>query len=148
MRGAIPIACISALLGACGPKSDDSATDAAGSSSSTGGGATTGQPTGGGTGASGSTGGPDPNYVRECQPNDFVCDDFGCQNGLTVKSGECYKRCTPDVIGGPDPECDEPQRPFCSQVGRALGGDYDCNGCAHICISDSYNWCGYAMCSG
>jgi len=91
--------------------------------------------------STGSTGGPDPDYVRECQDGDFVCDDWGCVNGPVVKPAECYKRCTPDVIGEPDAECDEPERPFCSQIGRAYAGDFDCNGCAHICVAASINQC-------
>ncbi|WAS95618.1 hypothetical protein [Nannocystis punicea] len=84
----------------------------------------------------------DPNYERECQPGDFVCHDWGCQE--VTKEGECYKPCTPDgEIGGVDSECDEPERPFCSQVGLALGGDFDCNGCAHVCIAEPLNWCDY-----
>ena len=88
------------------------------------------------------TGGPDPAYRRDCQPKDFVCDDWGCEISPDVVGGECYKRCSPDAgIGEPDSECDEPERPFCSQVGRALGGDFDCNGCAHVCVSASFNHC-------
>lgn len=94
----------------------------------------------------GSSGGttvdPDPNYVRECQPNDFTCDDWGCDTSTAVALGQCYKPCTPDGgIGEPDSECDEPARPFCSQVGQALGGDFDCNGCVHVCIAEPLNQC-------
>ncbi len=84
---------------------------------------------------------PDPDHVRECQKEDFVCGDWGCENSPHVKLSQCYKRCTPDEIGGPDAECDEPERPFCSQVGQAFGGDFDCNGCAHICVSAAINQC-------
>jgi hypothetical protein len=82
----------------------------------------------------------DPNYKRDCQPGDFVCDDWGCQGG--TEAGECYKPCTPSgEIGGTDSECDEPERPFCSQVGLSHGGDFDCNGCKHICVAEPLNWC-------
>ena len=91
--------------------------------------------------SSGGTGDPDPDHVRECQKEDFVCSDWGCENLPHVKLSQCYKRCTPDEIGGPDAECDEPERPFCSQVGQAFGGDFDCNGCAHICVSAVINQC-------
>ncbi|MCY1060142.1 hypothetical protein [Nannocystis sp. SCPEA4] len=92
------------------------------------------------TGTSSTT--ADPNYKRDCQPGDFVCDDWGCQEA--TEAGECYKPCTPSgEIGGTDSECDEPERPFCSQVGLAFGGDFDCNGCKHICIAEPLNWCEY-----
>ncbi len=87
---------------------------------------TSGSATGSGTGGE---------YERECQPDDFVCDNFGCAKA--VVEGECYKFCTPDstpAIGEVDDECDEPQRPFCGQVGDALDGDFTCNGCHHICV--------------
>jgi hypothetical protein len=89
----------------------------------------------------GTTVGPDPDYVRDCQPDDFICDDWGCEWGPAVVLGQCYKRCTPTEIGEPAPECDEPERPFCSQIGHAFGGDFDCNGCEHICISEPANVC-------
>jgi len=94
------------------------------------------------TGDTGSTtSGPDPDYLRDCQPMDFVCDDFGCEDPPVVLPLKCYKRCTPTEVGGEDDECDEPERPFCSQVGLALGGDYACNGCAYICTSAPLNHC-------
>jgi hypothetical protein len=84
---------------------------------------------------------PDPDHVRECQDGDFVCDDWGCEAPV-VELGGCYKRCTPDgEPGGVDDECDEPARPFCSQVGKALGGDFSCNGCAHVCVAEAFNTC-------
>lgn len=108
-----------------------------GSSSSSG-----GTSTSEGSSTSETTIGPDPAYRRECLPDDFVCDDWGCERPPDVVGGECYKPCTPDgEIGGVDAECDEPERPFCSQAGRSLGGDFDCNGCAHICVSASFNTC-------
>ncbi|WAS95617.1 hypothetical protein [Nannocystis punicea] len=86
---------------------------------------------------------PDPDYRRECQAGDFVCDDLGCEE-VTIPD-ECYKRCTPDgEVGGVDSECDEPERPFCSQVGLADGGDFACNACVHICKAESENWCDFA----
>lgn len=135
---------------ACGPKGNDSdtastdpttsdtsdATDSSASSATSGVGSTTG-----GSSSGGSTG-PDPGYKRECQPGDFVCDDWGCADAPTVDEGECYKPCTPNAgIGELDPECDEPERPFCSQVGQAFGGDFDCNGCVHVCIAEPFNQC-------
>ncbi|PCC69248.1 hypothetical protein SAMN02745121_05892 [Nannocystis exedens] len=85
----------------------------------------------------------DPDYRRECQPGDFVCDDLGCED-VTIPD-ECYKPCTPDgEVGGVDSECDEPERPFCSQVGLAEGGDFSCNSCVHICTAESENWCDFA----
>lgn len=86
----------------------------------------------------GTTDTPDPDHVRECQDGDFKCGDWGCDESEVVELGQCYKRCTPagpDVVGEKDPDCDEPERPFCSQVGLALGGDYSCNDCAFICTS-------------
>lgn len=83
----------------------------------------------------------DPEYHRECQPGDFVCDgDFGCEDATLP--GECYKPCTPDgEVGALDSECDEPERPFCSQVGLAEGGDFSCNSCVHICMAEPQNQC-------
>ena len=84
----------------------------------------------------------DPDYRRDCQPGDFVCDDLGCED-VTIP-GECYKQCTPDgEVGGVDSECDEPERPFCSQVGLADGGDFSCNSCVHLCMAESVNWCDF-----
>lgn len=132
------LACTSEPGGSTGDASTGEATDpsagdttvAASDASSGGTGSSTGEP----------TGGPDPAYRRDCQPRDFVCDDWGCEEQLV--GGECYKRCTPDAgIGEPDSECDEPERPFCSQSGRALGGDFNCNGCAHVCASAAFNDC-------
>jgi hypothetical protein len=143
---------------ACGPGGGESDTDSTSEPGSTGGestgeptGSTTSEPTGstGSTSSTGSTGEgsssttlePDPDFVRECQPNDFKCEDWGCNNQKSVKLGECYKRCTPDVIGEKDAECDEPERPFCSQVGVAGGGDFDCNDCTHVCVAEPTNQC-------
>ncbi|MDC0669207.1 hypothetical protein [Nannocystis radixulma] len=115
--------------------SDASSTDASSSEASSSE-VSTSEP----TGTSSTT--ADPEYKRDCQPGDFVCDDWGCQE--STESGECYKPCTPSgEIGGTDSECDEPERPFCSQVGLALGGDFDCNGCKHICVAEPLNWCEY-----
>lgn len=139
---------------ACGPGGGESETDATsdepgstGSSTSEPTGSTTSEPTGS-TGSTGSTGEsssttsePDPDFVRECQPNDFKCEDWGCNNQKSVKLGECYKRCTPDVIGEKDAECDEPERPFCSQIGVAGAGDFDCNDCTHVCVAEPINQC-------
>jgi hypothetical protein len=111
------------------------------SSSSTGGSTGSSEATSTSEATTGTTGGPDPDHVRECEDGDFVCDDWGCENPPHVKPSECYKRCTPDAIGEPDAECDEPERPFCSQIGRALGGDFDCNDCTHICVSATINQC-------
>ncbi len=117
-----------------------------GSESSTGEGSSTGESSTGesSTGES-STGesstGSGSDYARECQPGDFVCDDWGCEQAPVVRSGWCYKPCTPGEIGGVDDECDEPERPYCSQVGLSMGGDFDCNGCAHICVSEAIDQC-------
>src|SRR5690606_28223028 len=84
----------------------------------------------------GTTIGPDPDYVRECQDGDFKCGDWGCEEH--TEYGQCYKRCSPaspDEVGEPHADCDEPERPFCSQVGLALGGDYVCNDCAFVCTA-------------
>lgn len=141
---------------ACGPGDGGSETDTttgssgeASGTSGTSGTGTTVEPTTEGTVGSSGTG-PDPDYVRECQPDDFKCDDWGCERPSVVVLGQCYKRCTPDAIGEADAECDEPERPFCSQVGRALGGDFDCNECAHICVSASFNQCNQSIqsCAG
>ncbi|MCY0986590.1 hypothetical protein OV203_05635 [Nannocystis sp. ILAH1] len=85
----------------------------------------------------------DPDYHRECQPGDFVCDgDLGCEDATLP--GECYKPCTPDgEVGAADSECDEPERPFCSQVGLADGGDFSCNSCVHICMAEPQNQCDF-----
>ncbi|MFY0539321.1 hypothetical protein [Nannocystis pusilla] len=85
----------------------------------------------------------DPDYHRECQPGDFVCDgDIGCEDATLPD--ECYKPCTPDgEVGAPDGECDEPERPFCSQVGLADGGDFSCNSCVHICMAEPQNQCDF-----
>lgn len=137
------------LLLACGPESNDTDTDAGASSTApeTGTSPTTTAATGEtGTPTGDATAGPDPAYRRDCQPSDFTCDDWGCESGPDVVSGECYKPCTPDsvaAIGQPDGECDEPERPFCSQLGRAFGGDFNCNGCVHICVSATLNVCDY-----
>ncbi|MCA9660735.1 MAG: hypothetical protein KC486_20505, partial [Myxococcales bacterium] len=93
------------------------------------------------SGASTSTTGPDPDYVRACQAGDFTCDDWGCANPPNVVEGQCYKRCTPTEVGGLDDECDEPERPYCSQVGHSQGGDYDCNGCFHVCVAAPIDQC-------
>jgi hypothetical protein len=85
--------------------------------------------------------GADPDYERVCQTDDFVCDDWGCVNPPNVVDGECYKPCTPGEIGGTDDECDEPERPYCSQIGLSQGGDYDCNGCVHVCVAVPTNQC-------
>lgn len=136
---------------ACGPKSNDSDTastdgstsEVTDSSASTSGVTDSSASSSASSGASsGSSTGPDPDYKRECQPEDFVCDDWGCDTAQSVQEGECYKPCTPDAgIGELDPECDEPERPFCSQVGQSLGGDFDCNGCVHVCIAEPLNQC-------
>ena len=140
---------------ACGPKSNDSDTastdgstsEVTDSSASTSGvsdssASTTASSSASSGASSGSSTGPDPDYKRECQPEDFVCDDWGCDTAQSVQEGECYKPCTPDAgIGELDPECDEPERPFCSQVGQSLGGDFDCNGCVHVCIAEPLNQC-------
>ncbi|MCY1009458.1 hypothetical protein OV079_28620 [Nannocystis pusilla] len=129
------LAVLAALLSACtirepGNGSDGDVTSETSSETSTSTSTSTGEPTGG------------PPYERNCQPGDFVCDDWGCEGA--AEAGECYKPCTPsDGIGGFDSECDEPERPFCSQVGRAFGGDFDCNGCAHVCLAEPINWCEY-----
>ena len=118
--------------------SSGASTDASGTSTSTSGTtASTGAPTG------------EPSYERECRPGDFVCEDWDC--GGPVENGECYKPCTPsNGIGGFDDECDEPERPFCSQIGRTLGGDFDCNGCVHVCLAEPINYCEYGeeQCNG
>ncbi|MBZ5713902.1 hypothetical protein [Nannocystis pusilla] len=115
-------------------------TDASSSDASSGDASSTDASTTESTGTDSTT--ADPNYKRDCQPGDFVCDDWGCQ--AATESGECYKPCTPSgEIGGTDSECDEPERPFCSQVGLAFGGDFDCNGCKHICVAEPLNWCDY-----
>ena len=117
----------------------ESSTDASSTDASTDGSGTdasTGETTGTGSTTA------DPSYERECQPGDFVCDDWGCQEA--TQAGECYKPCTPSgEIGGVDSECDEPERPFCSQLGLSFGGDFDCNGCAHVCLAEPLNWCDY-----
>lgn len=167
-RHRIPLL-LASVVAACGPEPaspDDGAGSATGGTtgpSTTGGetsegtatsgtGGTTGDASGTGgtagttedTSGPGGTTGPDPGYRRECQPGDFVCDDWGCE--VHLASGECYARCTPNsegAIGGRDDECVEPQRPFCAQVGLALGGDYDCNGCAHVCVArEGIDQCG------
>ncbi|MFZ6183671.1 hypothetical protein [Nannocystis pusilla] len=118
---------------------DASSTDASSTDASTDGSGTdasTGETTGTGSTTA------DPSYERECEPGDFVCDDWGCQEA--TQAGECYKPCTPSgEIGGVDSECDEPERPFCSQIGLSFGGDFDCNGCAHVCLAEPLNWCDY-----
>ena len=163
----LTLTCMTAIV-ACGPGGGESDTDSTsdepgstGSSTDDPTGSTTSEPTStsdstgstGETGSTGSTGStstgesssttsePDPDFVRECQPNDFKCEDWGCNNQKSVKLGECYKPCTPDVIGEKDAECDEPERPFCSQVGIAGGGDFDCNGCTHVCVAEPLNQC-------
>ncbi|MCA9637950.1 MAG: hypothetical protein KC420_18105 [Myxococcales bacterium] len=132
-------------LAACSSDDGSATTDTASSSSS---GASHSSTSASSASSSGSTGdtssgssGPDPDYVRACQPGDFTCDEWGCENPPNVAPGQCYKRCTPTEIGGPDDECDEPERPYCSQVGRSLGGDFDCNGCAHVCVAAPINQC-------
>lgn len=93
---------------------------------------------------------PDADYVRDCEAGDFICNNWDCEGWLEI--GECYKPCTPDadeLIGAVDSECDEPERPFCGQVPQSLGGDFDCNGCTHVCVAEegvtgcsySVNWC-------
>lgn len=79
-------------------------------------------------------------YQRACEPDDYICEGFGCgfYEGEGTVAGECYKPCQPDstaLIGEPDDECDEPERPFCGQVGDSLGGDFACNDCRHICVA-------------
>lgn len=117
------------------------ATDPSGATDSGSAGTTIETPT---TGESSGSSTGEPDFVRECQPDDFKCEDWGCERGDVVVLSQCYKPCTPSVIGEPDDECDEPGRPFCSQVGQALGGDFDCNACAHICVSESFNQCNQA----
>ncbi|MDC0717532.1 hypothetical protein [Nannocystis bainbridge] len=122
--------------------STDAGTDGSGTDASTDGSGTDASTDGSGTDASTGTGSTtaDPSYERECEPGDFVCDDWGCQEA--TQAGECYKPCTPSgEIGGVDSECDEPERPFCSQLGLSFGGDFDCNGCAHVCLAEPLNWC-------
>jgi hypothetical protein len=138
---------------ACGPGSGgstgDEATDGTSTGDVSGSSTETDEPTGGSSTAEATTGGtsgsttvgPDPDYVRECQEDDFTCSDWGCEVKPTVKPGECYKRCTPSVVGEVDDECDEPERPFCGQVGLALGGDFACNGCAHVCVAEPLDYC-------
>ena len=110
---------------------------------------TTAEPTTGTTGAttgttdaasSGTTLMPDPDHVRECQPGDYVCDDLNC-GAPPLGFGECFKPCTPTVPGEVDDECDEPERPFCSQIGQFEGGDFFCNDCVHICVAFQANDC-------
>lgn len=146
----LSVALLLGPLAACGGGDSGSATDASTGAGTAGNSTTSGatadstgstEPTGS-SGAPEPTGGPDPDFMRVCQPGDFVCDDWGCPNPPDVKGGECYKPCTPTAVGEPDVECDEPQRPFCSQVGLSFGGDFDCNGCAHICVSAPIDQCG------
>ncbi len=138
---------------ACGPSSTESATDVASEDSgssvadtdapttdATSGGSTSGGSTGTTEASTSATTGE---YVRVCQDDDFLCDDWGCAESPGIEEGQCYKPCTPDgEIGGVDDECDEPGRPFCSQTGKALGGDYVCNQCAHVCVGESFAMCG------
>ncbi len=143
-------------LPSCGPDSSgtestgDTTAEATGTTGGTTGTPTTGTPTTGGTtdaSSSGSSTGalmPDPSYSRACQPDDFVCKDPGCLSPQ-LGYGECYKPCTPTVIGGVDDECDEPERPYCSQVGLMEGGDWDCNGCAHVCTAVPDDHCQYGV---
>ena len=103
------------------------------------------------SGTTASTGEPtgETPYERECQPGGFMCDDVEC--GGPVETYECYKPCIPsNGIGGFDDECDEPERPYCSQIGRTFGGDFDCNGCAHVCLAEPINYCEYGeeQCNG
>ena len=88
---------------------------------------------------------PDPDHRRVCEDGDFVCDNWSCQNTLEVY--ECYQHCTPnseELVGAIDSECTEPERPFCAQVGYSDGGDYYCNGCAHVCVAEQ----GLSECGG
>jgi len=138
--GASSEASSSASSGTDASSTDASSTDASSSSEPTGTGSTDASSSSEPPGTGSTT--ADPAYKRECQPGDFVCDDWGCE-GVT-QPGECYKPCTPSgEIGGVDSECDEPERPFCSQVGLSWGGDFDCNGCAHVCMAEAHNWCDY-----
>lgn len=83
--------------------------------------------------------GPDATDERVCQGSDLICE---LEGGCVPYAGDleaCYKRCTPDsddLIGAPDDECDEPARPYCSQMGILEGGDYACNRCAHVCTAE------------
>jgi hypothetical protein len=93
------------------------------------------------TGGAASTGGADP-----CSGDHLVCDDWGCTSAdASLIEGACYSRCTPapGAVGEPDSECTDPDRPYCGQVGDSFGGDYNCNGCHHICVAEpGINACG------
>jgi hypothetical protein len=133
---------------ACGPSTSESLTDIASEDSGSSV-ADTDEPTTDGS-SSGTTDATTDattgEYVRVCQDDDFLCDDWGCGESPGIDEGQCYKPCTPDgEIGGVDDECDEPGRPFCSQTGKALGGDYACNACAHVCVGESFEQCGLSV---
>ena len=147
---------VALLALACGPEPASSSTDAdtsSGTTESTSSAGTTVEATTSSTGgttaattdasSSGTTLMPDPDYVRECKPGDYVCTDPGCPGPLDLLHGTCFKPCTPEPgkVGEPDPECDEPERPFCGQIGLFEGGDYNCNGCVHICVATPDNTC-------
>jgi len=125
-------------VGTGGVSSGSASDTSTGSTSGTAGSAGTATTTSAVSSATADTSSSGGDYERDCQPGDFNCQGFGCEDQDSVIFGECYKKCTPDssaAIGEPDDECDEPQRPFCGQVGDPLGGDFDCNGCHHICVA-------------
>jgi hypothetical protein len=115
--------------GACGGTAIVDGTEAGSSSGSASGGA-------GGDGASGGMGGT--GGAASCEDEGgLICEDWGCTSAQpSLEEGACYRRCTPSLgaVGEADDECDEPGRPYCGQVGDSLGGDFNCNGCHHVCL--------------
>lgn len=82
---------------------------------------------------------PDPDYRRTCERGDFDCNFDQCTGAGTDGPLGCFKPCEPatlDAVGQPHPDCDEPERPFCSEVGLWQGGDYACNGCVYLCTAE------------
>lgn len=82
---------------------------------------------------------PDPEYRRACQPGDFDCTFDECNGAGTDGPLGCFKPCEPatlDTVGQRHADCDEPERPFCSEVGLWQGGDYACNGCVYLCTAE------------
>jgi hypothetical protein len=85
----------------------------------------------------------DPDYRRMCEQYDFVCENWGCADSSIegLVDGECYKHCETDEPGTIDDECDEPERPYCSEIPDSDFGDYDCNADATVCLATPVDWC-------
>ena len=86
-------------------------------------------------------------YERECQPDDFVYHDRGCDlpsrdtgtgDEATCSEegdGKCYARCETDA------DCTDPERPHCSNLGLYSDSDYSCAEDINICHAEEFDDC-------